>query len=71
LKKAVSVLGPFFRAIEMKVTEALVEELAQQGFADGSGRRKGSIPWLLAKVVIKAADRDVVPLRSNRRSTDR
>jgi hypothetical protein len=45
-----------------KVAEAVVDELARQGVAEALANR-GFDPVAMAKVVIKAADGDVVPIR--------
>jgi hypothetical protein len=46
----------------MKVTEALVAELDRQGVAEALADL-GFDPIEMAKIVIKAADGDVVPLK--------
>jgi hypothetical protein len=46
----------------MKVTEAVVEELARQGVVEIMAD-EGFDPVEMARAVIKAADGDVVPLR--------
>jgi hypothetical protein len=49
----------------MKVTEALVAELDRQGVAEALADL-GFDPIEMAKIVIKAADGDVVPLKRPR-----
>jgi hypothetical protein len=46
----------------MKVTDAVIEELDRQGVLEVLAD-EGFDPMALAKVVIKAADGDVVPLK--------
>jgi hypothetical protein len=46
----------------MKVTEAVVEELARQGVVEVMAD-EGFDPVEMARAVIKAADGDVVPLK--------
>jgi hypothetical protein len=53
----------------MKVTEAVVEEIARQGVLEILAE-EGFDPMEMAKVVIKAADGDVVPIRNSKRSID-
>lgn len=45
----------------MKVTEAIVAELERQGVAEALSNL-GFDPMAMAKVVIRAADGDVIPL---------
>jgi hypothetical protein len=54
----------------MKMGEAIVDELHRQGFDEVLADIRFDLV-ALTRVVIKAADGDVVPIRSNRRSTDR
>jgi hypothetical protein len=49
----------------MKVAEAVVEELARQGVLEILAD-EGFDPMEMAKAVIKAADGDVVPFKTDR-----
>jgi hypothetical protein len=54
----------------MKVGEAIVDELHRQGFDEVLADIRLDLA-ALTKVVVKAADGDVVPIRSSPCSTDR
>lgn len=49
----------------MKVTEAIVQELDRQGVAEAVAER-GFDPMEMARVVIRAADGEIIPLFGSR-----